>query len=193
MELLAKAVNGFCKKPHIIYMTMSWICRSHFSFLISSFYVYWLKVFQGINPKASAWKVFSCSHLGFLKKSSCHVQVFWFWRHTYSTSDNVTPPISRVLIVRHLTFCWWCHQCAVTRLENVRQSNIRRGKKAGFSIVTQTPSIAQLCFNQSILFYSPHSNTSFWSEVTQMPLQWWNGNLCKRIILRKCFILHKIL
>ena len=161
--------------------------------MISTFYVYWLKVFQEINPKASAWKVFSCSHLGFLKKSSSHVQVFWFWRHTYSTSDNVTPPISRVLIGRHLTFCWWCHQCAVTRLENVRQSNIRRGKKAGFSIVTQTPSIAQLCFNQSILFYSPHSNTSFWSEVTQMPLQWWNGNLCKRIILRKCFILHKIL
>ena len=192
MELLAKAVDGFYKKLHVRYMTMSWICLSHFSFLISSFYVYCLKVFQGINPKASTWKVFSCSHLVFLKKSSSHVQVFWFWRHTYSTSDNVTPPVSRVLIVRHLTFCWWCHQCAVTHLENVRQSNIRRGK-AGFSIVTQTASIAQLCFNQSILFYSPHSNTSFWSEVTQMPLQWWNGNLCKRIILRKCFILHKIL
>ena len=192
MELLAKAVDGFYKKLHVRYMTMSWICLSHFSFLISSFYVYCLKVFQGINPKASTWKVFSCSHLVFLKKSSSHVQVFWFWRRIYSTSDNVTPPVSRVLIVRHLTFCWWCHQCAVTHLENVRQSNIRRGK-AGFSIVTQTASIAQLCFNQSILFYSPHSNTSFWSEVTQISLQWWNGNLCKRIILRKCFILHKIL
>ena len=172
MELLAKAVDGFYKKLHVRYMTMSWICLSHFSFLISSFYVYCLKVFQGINPKASTWKVFSCSHLVFLKKSSSHVQVFWFRRHTYSTSDNVTPPISRVLIGRYLIFCWLTSPPCCNSPRKCTPVKYKKRQKAGFSIVTQTPSIAQLCFNQSILFYSPHSNTSFWSEITQIPWKW---------------------
>ena len=131
--------------------------------------------------------------LRFLKKSSSHVQVFWFWRHTYTTSDNVTPSISRVLIGRHMIFYWLTSPMCPNSPGKCTPVKYKKKQKAGFPIVTQTPSIAQLCFNQSILFYSPHSNTSFWSEVTQMPLQWWNGNLCKRIILRKCFILHKIL
>ena len=45
---------------------------------------------------------------------------------TYSTSNNETPPISYVLIGRHCLFAdFWRHCRAVTRLENVRQSNIR--------------------------------------------------------------------
>ena len=156
--------------------------------MISTFYVNWLKVFQEINPKASAWKVFSCSHLGFLKKSSSHVQVFWFWRHTYSTSDNVTPLVSSVLISRHLIFCWLTSPMCCNSPRKCTPVKYKKRQKAGFPIITQT------LFNQRILFYSPHSNTSFWSEVTQIPLQWWNGFLCKRIILRQCFIiLHKIL
>ena len=155
--------------------------------MISTFYVYWLKVFQEINLKTSTWKVFSCSHLGFLKKSSSHVQVFWFWRHTYSTSDNVTPPVSSVLIGWHLIFCWLASPTCCNSPQKCAPAKYKNRQKAGFPIATQTP------FNQRILFYSPHSNTSFWSEVTQIPLQWWNGFLCKRIILGKCFILHKIL
>ena len=139
MELLAKAVKGFCRKLHIRYMTMSWICLSHFWFLISTFYVYWLNVYQEINPKASAWKVFSSSRLVFLKKSSTHVQVLWFWRHTYSTSDNVTPPMSGFLIGQNLIFCWWRHQCAITRVENVCQSNIKRDKNLGFQLSQRHP------------------------------------------------------
>ena len=166
MELLVKAVNGFCKKLHNSYMTMSWISLSHFQFLISTFYAYWLKVFQEITPKASVWKVFSCSHLGFLKKSSSHVQLFCFWQHTYSTSDNVVPPISPVLIGRHLIFCWLSSPTCCNWPRKCKPVKHKKRQKAGFSIVTQTPSIAQLCFNQCIKFYSPHSNTSFWSEVT---------------------------
>ena len=46
----------------------------------------------------------------------------------------------------------------------------KKRKKAGFSFATEISAISQLCFNQSVLFYSPHhSNASFWSEVTQMP------------------------
>ena len=49
----------------------------------------------------------------------------------YNTSDNDTPPISQVLIGRHLIFFWLTSHRAVTRLENIRQSNIRRSKKLG--------------------------------------------------------------
>ena len=49
-------------------------------------------------------------------------------------SENVTPPICRVLIGRNLIFCLWRHQHAVIRLENVRQLKMRQ--KAGFQIVT---------------------------------------------------------
>ena len=141
--------------------------------MIGTFHVYYLKVFQEINPKASAWKLFSCSHLGFLEKSSSHVQVLWFSRHTYNTSDNVTPPISRVLIGWNLIFCWLMSPMCCNSPRKCTPVKYNKKQKAGFPIVTQTPSIAQLFFNQSILFYSPHSNTSFWSEVTEMPLQWW--------------------
>ena len=51
----------------------------------------------------------------------------------------MAPPISRVLISRHLIFCSWRHQCAVTRFENVRQFNIRRGKKQVFKLSHRQP------------------------------------------------------
>ena len=57
---------------------------------------------------------------------------------TCSSSDNLTPPISWVLIGRHLNFCWR-HQSAVTRLENIRQLNTRRGKKLGFQLSQKHP------------------------------------------------------
>ena len=139
MELLAKAVNCFCKELYIRYMTMPWICLSHFWFLISTFSAYWLKVFQEINSKASAWKVFSCSHLGFLKNPLLMCK--------YSDFDDIN--ILRLTMWHHLFlefwsvgtwfFTDWRHQCAVTRLENVRQSNIRRSKKLGFQLSHRHP------------------------------------------------------
>ena len=59
--------------------------------------------------------------------------------YTYSPSCNLTPPISRVLIDQHWIFCSRRHQRAVTRLENVRQLNIRRGKKLGFELSHRQP------------------------------------------------------
>ena len=51
---------------------------------------------------------------------------------TYSLSDNETPPISQVLVVQHLIFDSLTSPLCCTCLENVCQSNIRRGKKLGF-------------------------------------------------------------
>ena len=59
--------------------------------------------------------------------------------HAYSTFDNETPPISRVLFGRHVLFCYWRHHRAVTRLENVRQSNTRRDKMLGFQLSHKHP------------------------------------------------------
>ena len=58
---------------------------------------------------------------------------------TYICSDNLTPPISRVLIGRDLKFCSRRYQCAATRLENVRQLNISRDKKLGFQLSQKHP------------------------------------------------------
>ena len=46
---------------------------------------------------------------------------------------------SRVLIGRHLIFCSWRHQRAVTHLENVRQFDTRRGKKQVFKLSHRQP------------------------------------------------------
>ena len=58
---------------------------------------------------------------------------------TYSPLYNLTSPISRVLIGEHLIFCSQRHQRAVTRVKNVRQLNIRRGKKLGFQLLHRQP------------------------------------------------------
>ena len=58
MEIFAKTVNDFCEKRQLRYIKMPWVPLSHFNFLISTFYVYWLKVFQ----------VFHCSHESFFKE-----------------------------------------------------------------------------------------------------------------------------
>ena len=60
----------------------------------------------------------------------CFIQCYL----SYSTSDNVTAPISRVLIGRH-----WRHHHAITQLENVCQPNIRRSKKLGFQLSHKHP------------------------------------------------------
>ena len=57
----------------------------------------------------------------------------------FSPSYNLTPPISRVLVGQHLISCSRRHQRAVTRLENVRQLNIKRGKKLGFQLSYRQP------------------------------------------------------
>ena len=54
-------------------------------------------------------------------------------------SENETPPISRVLIGRHLTFHSLTHHRAVTCFENVRQPNIRGCKKLGFQLSHKHP------------------------------------------------------
>ena len=58
---------------------------------------------------------------------------------TYNTSDNETPPISRVMIDPHVIFCWLMSPPCWTRLENVRQSNIKKGKKIGFQLSHKHP------------------------------------------------------
>ena len=58
---------------------------------------------------------------------------------TYSPSYKLTPPNSRVLFGQHLILDHWRHQSALTRLENVRQLNVRRGKKLGFQLSHRQP------------------------------------------------------
>ena len=64
---------------------------------------------------------------------------------TYSPSYNLTPPICGVWLVNTWFFAHWHHQPAVTRLENVRHLNIRRGKKLGFQLPhRQTSKISKM-------------------------------------------------
>ena len=48
------------------------------------------------------WLARSRCHMGTFRQK-VEVQIF---DRTYSPCDNVTPPISRILISRHLIFCW---------------------------------------------------------------------------------------
>ena len=54
--------------------------------------------------------------------------------YTYSASDNLTPTFLEFWLTDTWIFVYWRHQRALTRLENVRQLNIRRGKKLGFQL-----------------------------------------------------------
>ena len=83
---------------------------------------------------------------------------------SYSTSDNETPPISWVLIGRPLIFCWLTSPRAVTRLENVRQSNIR-GKKMGFQLSHKHPPFSLTLQPCSLDFLTP-ANTDFKKNVS---------------------------
>ena len=57
----------------------------------------------------------------------------------YSLSYKLTPAISRVLIGQHLNFAHPRDQRAETRLKNVRQLNIMRGKKLDFELSHRQP------------------------------------------------------
>ena len=53
---------------------------------------------------------------------------------TYSTSDNVTPPITRVLIARHLIFDSLTSPTCCNSPRKCTPYNIRKGKKLGFQL-----------------------------------------------------------
>ena len=57
-----------------------------------------------------------------------------------SSSDNLTPPISRVLIGRHLIFCSLTSQMCCNSPRKCTPVKYKAMKKAGFPIVTETPS-----------------------------------------------------
>ena len=59
-------------------------------------------------------------------------------RITYSTYDNETHRFFKFWLVDTWIFADWRNHRAVTRLENVRQSSIRRGKKLGFQLYINT-------------------------------------------------------
>ena len=63
---------------------------------------------------------------------------------TYSTSDNETPPISRALIGRHLIFCWLTSPPCCNSPQNCTSIKYMQWQKAGFPIVTWTPSRCSL-------------------------------------------------
>ena len=55
---------------------------------------------------------------------------------TYSTSDNETPPISRVLIGRHVIFCWLTSTLGCNSPRKYTSVKYMKRQKAGFPIVT---------------------------------------------------------
>ena len=64
-------------------------------------------------------------------------QILW---QIYSTPDNETPPISRVMIRRHLIFCWLTSPPCCKSHQKCTPFKYKKRQKAGFLIVTQTPS-----------------------------------------------------
>ena len=70
----------------------------------------------------------------------------------YSSSCNLTPPISRVLIGDTWFFAYPRDQCAATCLKNVRHSNIRRGKKLDFQL-SHTQPLSEIAKNT---FFTEH-------------------------------------
>ena len=115
-------------------------------------------------------KVFLCSPLTWMNtktylkhlKKNLRIAVTIFRYSSYSTSDNVTPPISGVLIGQYLIFADWRHQRAVTRLENVRQSNITRDKKLGVQLSHRHPLF--ICNELQIYNESWFVMNSYWSQ-----------------------------
>ena len=59
---------------------------------------------------------------------------------TYSTSENETPPISWVLIGRHLIFYWLTSPTCCNSPRKCTPSKYMKRQKAGLPIVTKTPS-----------------------------------------------------
>ena len=62
---------------------------------------------------------------------------------TYSASDNLTPPISRVLIGRHLNFCSLTSPTCCNSARKCTPVKYKARQKPGFPIVTETPSQLQ--------------------------------------------------
>ena len=58
---------------------------------------------------------------------------------TYSSSDNLTPPISRILICLYLIFSLLTSPTYCNSPRKVRQLNIRRDKKLGFQVSHRQP------------------------------------------------------
>ena len=52
---------------------------------------------------------------------------------------------------------WWCHQRAVTHLENVRQLNIRRGRKLGFKLTHTQPLKLREAKSTLMKYFHEHS------------------------------------
>ena len=61
----------------------------------------------------------------------------------YSASDNLTPPISRVLIGRHLNFCSLTSPTCCNSARKCTPVKYKARQKPGFPIVTETPSQLQ--------------------------------------------------
>ena len=65
---------------------------------------------------------------------------------TCSASDNLTPPISRVLIGRHLHFCSLTSPTYCNSSRKCTPVKYKARQKAGFPIVTETPSVVYIFF-----------------------------------------------
>ena len=96
----------------------------------------------------------------------------YLFLHYYPLTSKTIYHIVRLTIWNHLFlefwlvrtwFCArWCHQRAVTRLENVRQLNIRWGKKLGFQLSHRQPLIYEHTLNLCLKYkwettYNPMS------------------------------------
>ena len=91
----------------------------------------------------------------------------------YSTSENEAPPISRVLIGRHLIFCWLTSLPYSNSPPKCTPVKYKRRQKAGFSIVISTTSchifpivISTTSFTNVIFFFTPIFKKQFHSYVT---------------------------
>ena len=104
---------------------------------------YW--TFQVLEKLLKLWIIYRKGILSYRK--------FWFAAldppqnayvtYTYVSPYNLTPAIYRVLIGR-LFFAYPRDQLAVTRVDNVRQLNIRRDKKLGFQLSHRQPILTHL-------------------------------------------------
>ena len=72
-----------------------------------------------------------------------HIVCLTIWHHLFL----------KFWLVNTWFFAHWRHQLAVTCLENVRQSNIRRGKKLGFQLSRRHPRIICLIISYRVVNY----------------------------------------